>query len=90
MLIELKIIPDFEFARQNITYILVYNEGKHSKIQQSQGRNQNMNYLLRLSGKENRMFDIYKLEDYLLKETHTYTKDLFNTNFIIPKEKEET
>lgn len=51
MLIELKIIPDFEFARQNITYILVYNEGKHSKIQQSQGRNQNMNYLLRLSGK---------------------------------------
>ena len=22
--------------------------------------------------------------------SHTYTKDLFNTNFIIPKEKEET
>lgn len=42
-----------------------------------------MNYLLRLSGKENRMFDIYKLEDYLLKETHTYTKDLFNTKFYI-------
>lgn len=33
MLVEWGVIPDFDFCRTNINYILVYNEGKYGKIE---------------------------------------------------------
>lgn len=90
MLIEWKIIPNFDFVRENINYILVYNGEKHGKIQQSLGRNQNYKYFLNLAKQEERLFEIDKLENYLFKETHTYTKELFEENFVKMKEQEES
>ena len=89
MLVEWGIIPSFDFVRKNINYILVYNENKQGKIQQSQARNQNYKYFMTLARQEERLFDIDKLEDYLFRETHTYTQKLFEENFIEKKEKEE-
>lgn len=38
MLLELGIIPNLDFARQNISYILVYNSDKYPNIQKSESR----------------------------------------------------
>lgn len=89
MLIEWGIIPDFDFIRNNIVFILVYNEGKYGKIQQAQARDQNYNYIMKLAQQEERLFDIDKFEGYLFKETHTYTQNLFENNFVKLKEEEE-
>ncbi|WP_137695836.1 hypothetical protein [Ruminiclostridium herbifermentans] len=86
MLLELGIIPDFDFARKNISYILVYNSDKYPKIQKSESREENFSYFMRLAKTEEKLFEVEKLEKYLLKETHTYSKELFNTKFIIPME----
>lgn len=89
MLMEWGIIPDFEFGRKNINYILVFNEGQYKKVQQSPARDQTYNYMLKLAKQEKRLFDIDKFEKYLFKETHTYTKDEFEDNFVRIKEQEE-
>lgn len=89
MLIELGIIPDFDFVRKNINYVLVYNEGKMEKGQQSLARDQNYGYFMSLAKQEKRLFDIDKFEKYLFNETHTYTQNLFEDNFVRLKEKEE-
>lgn len=89
MLMEWGIIPDFNFIRENINYILVFNEGQYKKIQQSQSREQNYNYIMRLAQQEEKLFDIDKFEKYLFKETHTYTKAEFENVFVKIKEQEE-
>lgn len=89
ILIEWGIIPDFDFVRENINYILVYNEGKYGKIQQAPARNQTYGYFMNLANQEERLFDIDKFEKYLFKETHTYTQNQFEYNFVRPKEEEE-
>lgn len=89
MLIEWGIIPDFDFVRKNINYILVYNEGKMEKVQQSLARDQNYGYFMSLAKQEKRLFDIDMFENYLFNETHTYTQSLFEDNFVRLKEKEE-
>ena len=89
MLLEWDIIPDFDFVRKNICYILVYNEEKYGKIQQSQARSQNYSYFMKLARQEERLFDIDKFEGYLFNEVHTYTKSLFEDCFVRMKEKEE-
>lgn len=89
MLIEWKVIPNFEFIRENINYILVYNEGKYGKVQQAPGRNQTYDYFMNLAKQEERLFDIDKFEKYLFNETHTYTQSLFKDNFVQRKEEEE-
>lgn len=89
MLVEWGIIPNFDFIRENVNYILVYNEGKYGKIQQAPARNQNFDYFMSLAEQEERLFDIDKFEKYLFNETHTYTQSLFEDNFVRPKEKEE-
>lgn len=89
MLIEMGIIPDFEFCRKNIRYILVYNSEKYGVIPQSEGRDMNFNYILQLSETEERLFGINKLEQYLFYKTHTYSKPLFEQNFLNQMEEEE-
>lgn len=89
MLLEMKIVPDFEFIRNKISYILVYNALKYTKVPDSPGRNQNYSYFFRLAEQEERLFDIDKFEKYLFAETHTYTQSLFEEKFIMPMENEE-
>lgn len=89
MLMEWGLIPNFDFIRENINYILVYNEGKYGKVQQSQALDQNYSYFMKLAQQEKRLFDIDKFENYLFKETHTYTPNLFEKNFVKLKEREE-
>ncbi len=89
MLIELGIIPNFHFARENINYILVYNSNNYSKVPESESREANFSYILKLAQEESRLFGVEKLEKYLVRETHTYTKELFEKNFVIPMEQQE-
>ena len=89
MLMEWGIIPNFNFIRENVNYILVFNEGQYKMVQQSQSRDQNYKYIMGLAQQEERLFGIDKFEKYLFKETHTYTKAEFDDNFVRPKEKEE-
>lgn len=89
MLIELGIIPDIGFIRDNINYILVYNSNKTDKIQTSTGRIANYSYIFNLAEQEEKLFGIEKFEKYLFNGTHTYTSNLFEKNFVIPMETEE-
>lgn len=89
MLIDLKVIPDFSFVREKINYILVYNADKYGRIPKSPAREANYAYIQRLAVQEEKLFDIDKLEQYLLHEVHTYTKELFEENFVRPMEREE-
>ena len=89
MLIELGIIPDLEFARQEFEYILVYSSEKYGKIPQSDGRDINYSFVMKRAEMEEKLFGIEKLELYIFHETHTYTKKLFETNFLKPMEEQE-
>lgn len=89
MLVEWGIIPDFEFVRSNVNYILVYKKEKYGKIQESLSRELTYGYFMELAEEEEKLFGVDKLEGYLFRETHTYTQSLFEKNFIQPKEDEE-
>lgn len=89
MLIELGAIPDFEYSRKNINYILVYNSEKYGKNAQTQGLEENYSYFWRLAQAEEKLFKIDHFEEYLLKETHTYTIPLFEKKFVEPMEAQE-
>jgi hypothetical protein len=89
MLIDMDIIPNLEFSRKNIEYILVYEPSKLPKVQASKSRTENASYLLKLANKEEKLFDVEKFEKYLLRETHTYSKEFFKEKFVLLREKEE-
>lgn len=89
MLIELGIIPDFEFARKNMIYILVYNSEKGNKIPESPAREENYSYFFKLASQEEKLFEIEKFEKYLFDETHTYTKEMFQEKFVAVMEEKE-
>lgn len=86
MLIELKIIPDFQFVRDHIRYILVYNPQKYSDMP---GRDMIHSFVCERAESERELFGIRKFEAFLLKETHTYTPGLFEENFVLPMERQE-
>lgn len=86
MLIELKIIPDFQFVREHIRYILVYNPKKYSDMP---GRDTIHSYVYERAESERELFEIQKFKAFLLKETHTYTPGLFRDNFVLPMERQE-
>lgn len=90
MLIEIGIIPDFAFGRDFIHYILVYNGEKYDKVQSSPSRDMTFSYIRGLAKTEKKLFGIDKLEGYLLKAVHTYTKELFEEQFVQPMEQQET
>lgn len=89
MIYEMGLIPDFNFSRNNINYILVYNGEKQNRVQESASRTATYNYIYRLSQREEKLFGIEDFEGYLFCETHTYTKELFKEKFIDIKEQEE-
>ena len=83
------IVVDFEFVRNNVKYILVYNGEKYSKIQESKARSQNYDYIMKLANQEEKLFEIDRFEKYLFDETHTYTAVSFEKKFVRIKEEEE-
>lgn len=89
MLVDLKIIPDFEFARQNFHYILVYNDEKNQGLSKSQSRDEFRDYMERRAQEEIRYWDVDLFERYLYKSTHTYTKEKFYDLFVLPMEQAE-
>ena len=89
MLLDEKIIPDIQFVRDNINYILVYNSNKYGKVANYPARESIYRYTFERAEEEEKLFDIDKFEQYLFKATHTYTPSLFEKNFILPKEHEE-
>lgn len=89
MLMELNIIPDFDFLRTRTQYILVYNSDKYPYVPKSEALESIYSHHLKQADSEKKMFDIWKLEKYLFKETHTYTKELFDERFIQPMEEME-
>lgn len=89
MLLESNIIPNFDFSRENIDYILVYNSDKYGKDQEVPARVQTYSYIMGLAEQEERLFDIDKFEKYLFRKTHTYTKAQFEERFVRPMETEE-
>lgn len=82
MLIDMGIVESLDYSRNNINYILVYNSDKYSKVQKSESRDKNFAYFLELAEQEERLFDVDKFEGYLFNETHTYSKELFEKNFV--------
>ena len=89
MLVEMNIIPNLEFSRKHITYTLVYNSDKYSRAKKSVERDKVYGHTRRMAKKERMMFEIEKFEKYLFSETHTYTVDEFNENFVSRIEKFE-
>ena len=62
MLLELKILPDFEYIRKHIQYILVYNSEKQERIPPSEGRDETYGYVSNRAKTERKLFGIEKLE----------------------------
>lgn len=80
LFIELNIIKDFNFSRNNIGYILVFNDDK--AYHKSKSRKNIYSHIFSKANEEEKLFDIEKFEGYLFKETHTYTKEDFNSVFL--------
>ncbi len=89
MLLEEKLIPDYDFVRKAASYILVYNSDKYPVIPASENRDANYSYFSGLAKSETRLFDLEKLDKYLFEQTHTYTKEQFEKQFVIPAERQE-
>lgn len=71
MLLELKIIPDIDFIRKNISYILVYNSGKAGKIPESSGRVKNYSYVFNWLNKKKSFLGLKSLKNiYFVKRIH--------------------
>lgn len=88
MLIELNVIPNFNFCRENIQYILVYNSNKYDKVQQSESRKAIFENVNGLAKKESKLFNVKNFDKYLFQDTHTYTKEQFEEKFTRQMEKE--
>lgn len=89
VLIELGMVDDFQFSRDNINYILVYNSQKYPCCPKSESREQNFGYFFKLANMEEKLFGAEAFEGYLFKEVHTYTKDLFQSRFVTVMESKE-
>lgn len=89
MLLEEKIIPDYDFVRKAASYILVYNSDKYPVIPASESRDINYSYFSGLAQSETRLFEVEKFEKYLFQQTHTYTKEQFERLFVAPTERQE-
>lgn len=89
MLMDLGIISGFDFLRKQVCYILVYNSDKNGPVPASENLEKIYSYTLRQAETEAGLFGIWKLEQYLFRETHTYTRELFEEKFIQPMEQAE-
>lgn len=92
MLIEAGMIPDYQFSRENISYILVYNKEKimqEKQIKVNSAKNQIHRHIEQKQEKLFCIFELEKLQGYILDETNTYTKEQFEQLFVKKFEKLE-
>ena len=85
MLLELGIIPDFDYVREHINYIVVCHKErfitqKAPSLAAIQAHVQNR------AKSEIVLFELAKLKGYLLAEVHTYSPKEFEEIFVLPKE----
>lgn len=89
MLIQMEFVPSFQFVRDNVGYILVYNSEKYGKNEKPKSLSEINDYTLRRAKTEKKLFDVKNFEGYLLKETHTYSAEEFEEKFVKIIEDEE-
>lgn len=89
MLVDWRVIPDFQFVRDRVSYILVYNSEKYPCVSESESRRRNYAYVMERAKTEERLFGVDYLEGYLFRETHTYSKEGFERRFVERMEREE-
>lgn len=82
MLLELKIVPDMDFVRKNMKYILVCKAGHITSVQESPNQKKFKTYMENRAKSEIVLFDLSKLRDYLLAEVHTYSPEEFEEKFV--------
>ena len=80
MLVELEVVPDFDFVRRNFRYILVCKKDRFT----SPSRTEIYGYGERRAKSETVLFELDKLKGYLLSEVHTYSPEEFETIFVQP------
>ena len=73
-----------QFTRNNVTFILVYNEKiQHGKKQfEDTGLNALKNPLFKLAKIPRMRFGLHRFKNLYFKEVHTYSKKEFETEFI--------
>lgn len=82
MMLETGVLQDFQFVRDHVCYILVYNTEKYPRVQKSESRSQNYEYIMKRANQEERLFDVDKFEGYLFRRTYTYSRERFVENFV--------
>ena len=76
MLLELGIVPDMDFVRKHIVYILVCRAKKSENLAVIHKHAQSR------AKSETILFDLRNLKDYLLAEVHTYSPEEFEEKFV--------
>lgn len=80
-----------EYTRNNMDYILVYNEEKNTEstaedpskyIQESKSRDQIGKRLMKLGGDYHIKFGLERFKKYCFQNVFTYTEDEFRTHFV--------
>ena len=92
MLIEAGMIPDYQFSRENISYILVKKKKKimqEKQIKVNSAKNHIHRHIEQKQEKLFCLFELEKLQGYILDETNTYTKEQFEQLFVKKFEKLE-
>ncbi len=66
------------FSRDNIIYVVVYNESKNPKLSKTSSKNRISEYLSNKSNEERIYFDLTKYKKAYFKDIHTYNEQEFN------------
>lgn len=89
MMLDMKVIPDLDFCRKKMQYILVYNSSEYSIVQDSAKRKAIYAHINKCAEREEKLFGLDRFENFLCHDTHTYTSDEFNEKFVVPVEGQE-
>jgi hypothetical protein len=84
LMLSEKFDQTIKFMRNNLSFILVYNENvKHGHDQfEDTGFNNLQNYLFRLANKRLIRFGLYRFKELYFKEVYTYSKAEFESEFV--------
>lgn len=80
LLVDLGVIPDIAFCRENIHFILVYNSEKQKTMAQYESRERISASLYQRAQSEMCLFKVNSLEGFILKKAYTYAKTYFEKN----------
>ena len=88
-LMDLGIIKDLDYCKNNVVYILVYNENKKEEYKNQNNIFYSMKELSKSDYKNRKFQNMGGLERFLFKESYACTKDDFNTFIVAEFNKEE-